>query len=208
MRAVALALSVLVALLCAPAQANAEGYAFTILRGDSPIGTYRVAFSREGDTLTVDLTSEIAVKVAFVTVYRFSQVTRQVWKAARLQSLDVRTDDNGKARRITAQAGAGGLEVRGTQGSYVAPADTVPTGYWNPEIVKRNQALDSHGNLVKVAFAPAGKRTVQVAGRAADAQIYRISGSADGEVGYADDGTWLTLTLNERGNTITYVRGK
>jgi hypothetical protein len=123
MRIAALVLSALFVLACAPAQAEADGYAFAILRGDSPIGTQRLAFARTGDTLTVDITTDIAVKVAFVTVYRYSQVTQQVWKGGRLESLDVRTDDNGKTRRVQARATPAGIEVDGPQGRIVAPAD-------------------------------------------------------------------------------------
>ena len=208
MRWPALVLLFLIGSYCARAHAEVDGYAFTIMRGDSPIGTHYVAFTRAGDLLTVDMRTEIAVKIVFVTVYRYSQHTRQVWKNGRLQSLDTRTDDNGETRRVQAQATAAGLAVDAPHGRFLAPGDTMPTGYWNREIVNRAQALDSHGKLVGFAAAPAGARIVHIDGRAVEAQIYRISGAADGEVGYAQDGSWVSLALNERGNTITYLRDR
>ena len=56
------------------------------------------------------------------------------------------------------------------------------------------------------AFEPAGTRTVQVDGRPVEVRLHKIYGGADGEVGYAPDGTWVSLALNERGNDISYRR--
>jgi hypothetical protein len=45
-----------------------------------------------------------------------------------------------------------------------------------------------------------------VDGRPVQATVFRVSGAADGEVGYAPDGAWISLVLNEQGNTISYRR--
>lgn len=195
-----------VAMLANAAGAGDAGYTFTILRGDSPIGTHRVTFTRGEDRLTVDSRTDVVVKIAFVTVYRYTQIVHEVWKGDRLDAFDARTDDNGTSRRVQARATPAGLEIEGPGGKLLAPADSFPTGYWNRDIVKRSQAVDSRGRLAKLAFAPQGRKTVTVEGRQVEADIYKIGGDTTGEVGYGPDGSWVSLIQLEQGNVITYIR--
>src|SRR3954454_3471839 len=54
---------------------------FRIMRKDSEIGTHRVAFSPTAQGFDVDVTIELAVKMAFVTVYSYEQHGRDTWSA-------------------------------------------------------------------------------------------------------------------------------
>lgn len=188
------------------ARAADTGYGFTILRGDSPIGTQQLRFTRDGDRLTVDIRTEVAVKIAFVTVYRYTQTIRQVWKGDRLQAFEAHTDDNGDQHGARARATSAGLEVEGSDGKYVAPGDTVPTGYWNRAIVSRDRGLDSRGRLVRLVFAPQGRKTVTADGRPVEAEVFKVSGDNSAEIAYGPDGSWVSMVQVERGNTITYIR--
>lgn len=188
------------------ATAGETGYTFTILRGDSPIGTQSVSFARVGEQLTVDIRTEIAVKIAFVTVYRYKQAIQQKWKGDRLEWFEARTDDNGDTRHVQARATEAGIEIDSPSGRKIAPADIIPTGYWNREIINRSQGIDSKGRIVDLKFAPLGKRPVKIDGRTAEAEFFRVSGEDNGEIGYAPDGSWASLVQNERGNVITFIR--
>ena len=93
---------------------------------------------------------------------------------------------NGDKRTVQARSTPAGLEVTAPHGRYVAPADTVPTGYWNADILRRREALDSNGKLVPFAFEPAGTRTVQVDGRPVEpGQVIVLRQMDDGAPGHA-----------------------
>ena len=205
------AAAVLAAVPASPTRAAHEipgaGLGFVVHRGDSPIGTHRISFARSGDELAVETITDIAVRIAFITVYRYSQTVRQTWRTGRLQSLDARTDDNGEVRTLRVRPGPDGLVVDGPSGRRVVALDIHPTGYWNRDIVGRTQLLDvGDGDILTIAAQPAGARTLKLDDRLVEAQLYRFTGDITAEAGYSPEGEWVSLLLITRGNEIKYVR--
>ena len=82
--------------LAAPALA-ADRIEMEITRNDEFIGTHSIDFVREGGRLHVDTKVEVAVKMAFVTVYRMLKTSRETWEGDRVVAYDATIDDNGMA---------------------------------------------------------------------------------------------------------------
>ena len=55
-----------------------------ITHNDEHIGTHSISFVREGERLHVDTKVEVAVKMAFVTVYRMLKTSRETWERDRV----------------------------------------------------------------------------------------------------------------------------
>jgi len=179
---------------------------FDIRRGDSVIGRHTVRFSGDASRLTAEIAIDIEVKAAFITVYRYTHRNTEVWADGRLQSLDTRTDDNGDALSVTGRATADGFRVEGSQGVVVAPADIMPTSYWNAATVERDLLLDTQkGNLREVSIRPAAREPVAAAGRTVPATRYEVTGDLDLDVWYSDPGQWVKLHFEARGATIDYT---
>ena len=177
---------------------------FDILRQGSSIGRHSLRFRREGPLLKVDIEIDIDISLAFIPIFSYRHRNSEVWKADRLVSLETETDDDGERHRVSAWAVPEGLRVEGTGGSFLAPADIVPTSYWNERTLSQTALLDTQGGTVmEVLVEPAGRETL-ASGR--DARRYRISGDLEVELWYSAAGEWLKIAFEARGAEISYAR--
>jgi len=172
---------------------------FDVLRDGAPIGTHRVTIAHDGGDTRATIEIDMAVRLAFVTIYRYTHRSTELWRDERLVSLDARTDDNGTRTHVTARATDAGLAIDGSGGTYIAPADTVPTSYWNREKVMRSPLLDTQsGKLIDVsAMALAAD---------ANGTRYRLAGDLEADLVYGPGGDWTGLSFAARGARIDYVR--
>lgn len=180
---------------------------FTVQRDGTPIGTHRLSFRRESEDLIVDIDIRLEVKLAFVTLFRYTHMARETWRGGRLVAFASRTDDDGTAFEVHAHATTEGLRVEGSGGTYLAPADTMPSSYWNSEMVTRPRVLDSQsGRMIDLVATPVGLRNEVVAGREIPLRVYRLSGEIAGELAYGPEDEWRALRFTARGSDIAYVR--
>jgi hypothetical protein len=180
---------------------------FDVLRDGSSIGTHRVTIREAGTRREVEIAIDMAVKLAFVTVYRYTHRATETWIGERLVSLEASTDDNGTRTRVLATAGESGLAVSGSGGSYIAPADTAPSSYWNRDKLNRSALLDTQsGKLATVANQNLGEMPMTADGRAQIVSTYRVTGDLKADLSYAADDSWVGLRFEARGAQIVYVR--
>jgi len=68
-------------LISAAAAAPVDGQLdFTVLRNGKEIASHRIHFRRDTDSLNVDIKTDIAVKILFVTAYRFEHHGTEIWR--------------------------------------------------------------------------------------------------------------------------------
>ncbi len=199
----------------APASAQLGGLAewtppplsFTVLRDGSPIGTHRLAFSRDGERVIVDITIRFEVKLAFITLFRYAHDAQETWEKGRLVAFDSRTNDDGTNFEVKARATEQGLVVESTGGHYTAPLDTVPSSYWHVDMIRHPRVLDSQsGRMIGLVATPTGLGEVTAGGRGVPARLFRLSGEISGELGYDMQDEWVRLSFGARGSKIDYVR--
>ncbi|WP_340119518.1 DUF6134 family protein [Pelagibius sp. 7325] len=183
---------------------SAGDLAFDIRRDGSSIGGHHVVFRRAGERLEVDIDIDIAVNLAFIPLFAYSHRNREVWQDGRLLSLESETDDDGQRYTVSARAEGGVLRVTGSGGDFQAPADTLPTSYWNPRTVEQTRLLDSqHGRLLAVESRLLGEERLD-GGKTA--RRYRLSGDLDLDLWYAATGEWVNIAFTARGATVSYLR--
>lgn len=185
----------------APSQGH---FAFDIRRDGASIGGHRVSFRRSEGRLEVEIDIDIDVSLAFIPLFAYRHRNREIWQDGRLLALDSETDDDGRRYTVSARAEAGGLWVSGSGGDFLAPADTLPTSYWNPRTVEQMQLLDSqYGKLLAVQAQLLGEERLE-GGEAA--RRYRLSGDIDLDLWYSATGEWLKIAFEARGAAISYAR--
>ncbi|MEQ9606028.1 MAG: DUF6134 family protein, partial [Kiloniellaceae bacterium] len=168
------------------------------------IGGHHVVFRRAGERLEVDIDIDIAVSLAFIPLYAYRHRNREVWQNGQLLSLESETDDDGERYTVSARAEGGVLRVSGSGGDFQAPADTLPTSYWNPRTVEQTRLLDSqHGRLLSVQSRLLGEERLN---GGESARRYRMSGDLDLDLWYATTGEWVHIAFTARGTTVNYVR--
>lgn len=180
--------------------------AFDVFRSGDAIGEHILEFRTDGDRLAVDIAIDLRVTLAFIPVYRYRHRNREIWENGRLVSLTTETDDDGTAFAVRAEASADGLEVDGSEGRFLAPADTLSTSYWRADTVRQNQLLDTqHGRMVEIASQPVGEQVIAAGDRPVVAERFRTEGDLELDVWYSDVGQWVKLAFTTRGATIDYA---
>lgn len=192
----------------APAHASVDSTAarFSVLRDGDKIGEGLVIYSREADLLRVRVEIEAKVDFGFVTIYRYTHVSQELWRDGRLVGLSGRTNDDGKHYEMTARPAMGGLAVEGTKGSFTAPADVLPLSYWHPETVNQRLLLDAaKGRLLTVSIVPGASQQVETATRRVLARRYGVRGDVTMALWYAEHGGWVRASFEKKGAPIDLV---
>ena len=184
----------------------ADQIAFSVFRGDSPIGHHRLSFEKAGEDLLVNVDIELKVKFAMFTLYDYKHRSQETWRDGRLVGLDTKTNDNGDKFFVRAAATQDGLSVESTSGAYVAPADILPTSYWRSDTVDQSKLLNTQdGRLLEVAVEKLGEEPVRAGDREIPAKRFRFSGDLELELWYGESAEWLRTRFEARGAEIDYT---
>jgi len=208
-RSVAVSLATVVA--CASWQVQAKTLDFTVYRDGSDIGTHSYAISEHGDETLVEVTTDIQVKVLFVTAYKFIHASKEVWKNGKLVQLNSTTDDDGTSKALDVKTQAGQLTadsvVKGQDRRQTADADVVPASLWKKDIVKQTAVLNTlDGTLMSISVEDLGTDEVEAGGAKIEAQHYSITGELTRELWFNGAGDLVRVRFPDKtGTEIVYA---
>lgn len=180
---------------------------FTIMRQGDEIGTHAITMTTTGAQTRVDIETEAAVKLAFITVYNFDHEGHEVWEGGRLISYNSETDDDGTDKTLRARAEGGQLVIDGSAAkSSVAPT-IIPASLWNRATVSQNKLLNTlDGSEMTVAIKDLGEEMVGVRGRKVPARHYAMTGDLERDIWYDANGQLVHVRfLGSDGSEIQYV---
>ena len=204
-------LAVVAAMLAAgPARAAtvpSGDLSFTVLRNGDPIGTDVLTFQKRSDHLIVHVKTDIAVKVAFITVYRFRHQSREVWTDGRMTFIESTTDDDGTPHTLHAESTKGELVVDGDSKRSIAPAQIVPASLWDHDIVTSRTLLNTlNGTQMAINVRDLGPEQVVVHGRPITARHFVLTGQLERELWYDDAGILVQAKFKgSDGSSIVYA---
>ena len=208
-RSVAVSIATVVA--CANWQAQAKTLDFTVFRDGSDIGTHSYAISEHGDETLVEVTTDIKVKVLFVTAYKFIHASKEVWKSGKLVQLNSTTDDDGTSKALNVKTQAGQLTadsvVKGQDRRQTADADVVPASLWKKDIVKQTAVLNTlDGTLMSISVEDLGTDEIEAGGAKIEAQHYSITGELTRELWFNGAGDLVRVRFPDKtGTEIVYA---
>ncbi len=181
---------------------------FEIRRNGSKIGTHKVVKHPVGRDLYVSIDIDINVGLGPFSFFRYQHTNRESWREGRLMALTARTYDDGDNYFVNGVATEDGFRVDSTSGTVVAPADILPTSYWNPGTVEARQLLNTQkGDLLDVEVKKIGEETVPVAGQSVACDRYRLISQITADIWYtAEERQWAAMALEARGAEISYRR--
>ncbi len=193
--------------VAAAADALPRDLDFAVVRDGDVIGHHRVSFRAAGGKLIVDIDVAIKVDVLFVTAFRYEQQREEVWQAGRLVAFTSKTNDDGTFHDVAGEAGPQAIKVAAGKESWTVPLDSLPTSYWNPEMLKRGPLLDTiSGRLLNTTVSAAGEETVQAGGRRITATHYVLAGDLPRELWYNAEGHWVKMRTKGRdGSTVEWI---
>jgi Family of unknown function (DUF6134) len=82
-----------------------------VLRNGEPVGQHVMDFKSSGDGLQAQISTNVVVKMAFITVYRFEHSSLERWSKGHLESLTSKTYDDGTEHPLSVAAEGNRLAV-------------------------------------------------------------------------------------------------
>jgi hypothetical protein len=179
---------------------------FVILRNGDQIGTNTIYIRCNGSDMSVDISTAIAVKFGFLTLYRFDQTERERWIDGRFASMGSTTDDDGTVHHVRADVRGAGLSVIADGKTQEMPGNLLPSSLWNPMLARQTASFSTiNGKLMRVAVTDDGAQNLSLDGRQIAAQHYSLHGLYSQEVWYDSRGNLVRLQLRASdGSTILY----
>ena len=178
---------------------------FTVLRDGRSIGAHSITMARNGDETVVDVEVEMAVKMAFITVFRLEHSNRETWRHGRLVKIDTKTNDNGKDYKIAGTAKGSSFELVVNDEVLSIPSTIIPTSYWNPATVEQTVLLNSaNGKLLDVAINRTETEQVKAWYGEVPADKYEMRGDLDLDLWYDADKHLVRLAFESRDSLIEY----
>lgn len=192
----------------AQADKNVTTLNFAVTRNGDQIGSTSVRLQRNGDQIVAETATDIQVKIAFITVYRYEQRLTERWAGGKLTAMSAVTDDNGSLHKVSATRVGEKLSVNADgKISQVDPA-MMPANLWNASLVRMRAALDpKDGSVMPVSVVDRGTEQLVVQGRALTAHRYSIRTTIPQEVWYDENQRLLKVELRgSDGSTIDTTR--
>lgn len=192
-----------------PTSASPSDLRFTVMRGRSKIGTHVVEFRGGPEALSIRTTIDLAVKVLFITAYRFQHDCEERRAFGQLVSLRSRTNDNGKRYAVEAAAEADGCRGVGPGGPFLVPCDLrTSNSQWDSSLVDQTSLIDAqHGGEIGLVVHPQGPAPFALEdGTQVVAERFQVLTPLYGGVLWYDAaGRWVKGSLEIRGEWIEYV---
>lgn len=184
---------------------------FDVRIAGAKVGHHRLGFRRlDGGALAVTVDIAIRVRLMYVTVFDYRQLSEEVWRGDILERLESDTVDGDDHDHVVARRNAEGmLAVQSLRaGDRIVDGDLWPTSaFWRSSAVDRSRFLDvASGTIRPVTIAFRGLETVTALGRERTALHYAVDSSRDFDVWYGSDGEWLQLEWSGFGVTARYSR--
>jgi len=180
---------------------------FDVLRNGKPFGSHSVSFDLAPDG-TLTATTDVRLKAGLgpITVFKYELDATETWKQGQLVGLTGAVDDSGKDGFVEASRDGETLQVEGTEYSGAVPLGILPSSHWNIAQTEATQLLSTEdGELIKVNVEDKGADTVMVDGQAVEARRYLMDSDIDVDLWYDDQGRWVKLAFEARGQQIEYA---
>ncbi|MFO0335144.1 MAG: DUF6134 family protein [Pseudomonadota bacterium] len=194
-----------------PAVAGPRTLNFDVFLDDRAIGYQRFALSPAADGLRIETRAEFAVRILGITAFSYDHANTETWRGGCLQSIESRTDSNGKLYTVRGQARGSALVVATKEGERRLDECVATFAYWDRrKLLPRERLLNSQtGEYLPVQIDALGRQDVRIGARAVSVERFAIRGKGlDITLGYAaGSGEWVTLDSRlENGRTLRYRR--
>lgn len=175
-------------------------YHWRVMRNGSEIGSHTIGFSQRGGEVVALSDVSIAPRVLGVVVYRFEHRYTEVTRGGRFVSVRSRQNRNGTVVEVSADAGPGGVSVRGPEGVASLPANAAPLSWWEPQ---------RFGGAVPIFGTTTGRlmelrwRRIALPGGGVQ---WRCQGEVDATLAFSAEGRWVAYSvIGDDGSTVSYA---
>lgn len=184
-----------------PLAASALDAKFLIKRKGKVIGEHVVTVSELGEATLVETRIDMEVKFGPFPVFQYQHRSNEEWRGGDLVSLQSETDYDGDELFVKARREGDRLYIEGSDYTGYAPATAKPSSYWNKDLVRAEQMINTQtGELMDISVTPQG---VTPTPDGVPAEHYRLVGSLPLDLWY-DGERWIGSTFEVDGEFLTY----
>ena len=179
----------------------ARAWRFRVFLDDREIGYHHFYVAGSGDARQLRSVASFEYRLMFVRLFHYEHENRETWRGDCLQSIESRTDANGKAFEVRGRNRDGQFRVAGSEGDAVLPDCVMSFAYWNPALLDQAQLLNAqNGELVEVEVSRPIFEKLEVRGERRPSYRYRLAaGPLNLDLWYSTDDEWLALESEVRG---------
>lgn len=184
---------------------------FDVFLDDRAIGYHRFELAPAGDATRIATQAEFKVKLLRITAFAYAHRNTEFWRGDCLQSIDARTDSNGKKYSVNGRDRGSAFVLATAQGERPLGACVASFAYWDKQVLLRSQRLlnSQTGEYLPVRIAPLGPDRLRIGQRDIAVKRYALKGQGiDITLAYtADGGDWVALDSKmDGGRTLRYRR--
>lgn len=180
---------------------------FRVSLDGKEVGSQRFSVLEQDGVTRLETEANLAVKMLFVTVYRYLHRNVETWDGECLAEIETSTKVNGKKLAVKGSRGDGYFEVSGTGDTARLPECVMSFAYWNPQFLNQKKLLNSQdGRYIDVDVSGPVDDQLTVRGETQPAQRYRlVADKIDMQLWYSLDNVWLALeSKTGGGRTLQY----
>lgn len=186
---------------------------FDVFLDDRPIGHHRFELVPTGEATRIATQAEFKVKLLRITAFAYEHRNTEVWRGDCLQSIDARTDSNGKKYSVNGRDRGSAFVLATAQGERQLGGCVASFAYWDKQVLLRSQRLlnSQTGEYLPVRIAPLGTDRLRIGQRDIAVKRYALKGQGiDITLAYtADGGDWVALDSKmDGGRTLRYRRNE
>lgn len=181
--------------------AAGDAWRFRVYLDDQEIGYHHFYLDESGGTRQLRTVASFEYRLLFVKLYDYEHENLETWSGDCLQSIESRTDVNGRAYAVNGQREPGQFRLDGSSGEPTLPECVMSFAYWNPAFLEQPRLLNSQdGEFLDVEVSPPVAESLEVRGEQRAAYRYRlIAGELRLDLWYSADREWLALESEVRG---------
>jgi hypothetical protein len=184
---------------------------FDVFLDDRAIGYQRFALTPAGDGTRIETQAEFEVKLLLITAFAYDHRNTELWRDGCLQSIDSRTDSNGKKYAVSGRVQGAGFVVATNEGELSLGDCVASFAYWDRDVLLQCQRLlnSQTGEYMPVRIDALGLDRVRIGERDVAVERYALKGQGlDITLAYAvGGGEWVALDSKlDGGRTLRYRR--
>lgn len=179
---------------------------FDVHRNGEKVGHHHVVFENSEDSLKVNSTFQLEIKLLFIVAYRFTYISDEVWQNGQLIELKSDVNDDGDKALIELSRDTSGLKISGPEGTEMTSGPLYVTTHWNSAVINENRVLNTlTGRINRVDIKRLKTEIIDTENGPVSATRFAYTGDLDTEVWYDDTGRWVKMKFKGRdGSDIEY----
>ena len=186
-----------------------NAWRFKVYLDDKEIGFQSFFVAEHAGMKQLRSVANFEYKMLFMNLFHYQHEASEIWAGDCLQSINARTDANGKPFRVDGRLEQGEFRVEKTGGETSLPECVMSFAFWNPKVLKQKNLLNAQdGELLEVDISNPVFEELEVLGESRPSYRYRLAaGALNLDLWYSTDKEWLALESEvQGGRTLRYER--